>query len=302
MKNHTYPPPPYSEPREDDSSEMDYNTTILACLIALIVLLTAVFLYLVMPPLITYIRQRRPEDPKRVAARYATIEGWLISKRVRAHDDQCRCRGGEPCLSSPPTLKQASSYDTMETAEESLSAVECPICMCDLSPGEIVSWSPSTACVHVYHHQCIKSWLLRHRNCPSCRHVFLPPDDMGERETGHQRLSRERHSQLVDARRQRIATTYCCAESGLVVLPPTSKRSALTSSKVKPGELIALRGDEAAGKAVQDGDAYLQQDHIDESESSFDPATTVVALGGDLVHDNETFRIHYESQVGLATT
>lgn len=56
------------------------NTAVLAALVALIFVLTGIFLYLVIPPLLRFIRSRIPVNPKRIEARYVTIEGWLITK------------------------------------------------------------------------------------------------------------------------------------------------------------------------------------------------------------------------------
>ena len=38
---------------------------------------------------------------------------------------------------------------------------ECPICMNSLCHDDIVSWSANPKCTHVFHHQCVKEWLLR---------------------------------------------------------------------------------------------------------------------------------------------
>jgi hypothetical protein len=62
------------------SSASDTNLAILISLIVLIVLLLLILAYLVGPTIIWFVRRRIPVDPKKLDARYETIEGWLISK------------------------------------------------------------------------------------------------------------------------------------------------------------------------------------------------------------------------------
>lgn len=180
-----------------------------------------------------------------------------------------------------PMLLLAESYETVETAEmnnsnetmdlergvpqphgaamataEEDNDNECPICMSPMIAGEIVSWSPNAACSHVYHHECIKEWLLHHVNCPFCRETFLLCDEKPK-----QKLTRARYNELAALRRQRLVTTYFCEHDGLVVLSeeaaavalpldekfrksPGNKlvRHPLVASGVKKGELTKIRG------------------------------------------------------------
>ena len=54
---------------------------------------------------------------------------------------------------------------------------ECPICLEHFSIGQIVSISPSLcSCQHIFHHVCIKEWLLKNKTCPSCRQVYFNDD------------------------------------------------------------------------------------------------------------------------------
>ena len=41
---------------------------------------------------------------------------------------------------------------------------------------EQVSWSAYLDCEHVFHHECIREWLLHHTDCPCCRQTFLSID------------------------------------------------------------------------------------------------------------------------------
>ena len=78
-------------------------------------------------------------------------------------------------------IQHVASYDTTETVlEEDDDRKECPICMESFGITDVVSWSPSVDCKHVFHHECIKEGLIHHDNCPYCRVIFLPVDSNGE--------------------------------------------------------------------------------------------------------------------------
>jgi Ring finger domain len=191
----------------------------------------------------------------------------------------------------PGGMKHAESYDTGEiTAAISDSFClfdntlqeeddrDCPICMEPFAVGDIVSWSSYEKCSHVYHHQCIKEWLLRHNNCPFCREIFLPVD------RANTKITMKVFRELSDLRAKRAEKTYYCVQDGLVTLedkhcksttPPTGTATATTATtattttpilrkcghiksaktvleikeKLKPGvtkaELKKLRGDRA---------------------------------------------------------
>lgn len=54
---------------------------------------------------------------------------------------------------------------------------ECAICREPYQLGETIVWSPNKVCVHCFHDDCIKPWLLRHssksQGCPCCRQPFV---------------------------------------------------------------------------------------------------------------------------------
>ena len=128
---------------------------------------------------------------------------------------------------------------------------ECPVCMEPFTVDEIVSWSPTKYCDHVFHHECIKEWLLHHENCPYCRVTFLPVDkdtatanndDTAATTTNTDESSSSTTTSifasskprtvreltaLAQQRTQRLMTTYYCLDEGLVTLldrpsPPTA--------------------------------------------------------------------------------
>jgi hypothetical protein len=138
--------------------------------------------------------------------------------------------------------------------------------------GDIVSYNFAGSCSkHLYHHSCIKEWLLRHLSCPACRQTYLPIDEAdpaGRMKTAvHQgSMTISRHLTLSRARTQWINRTYVCERIGLVVmdLPQTDQSTVSVSASsalpqttaaldwirkscpaVKRHELVELRGNKA---------------------------------------------------------
>ena len=111
------------------------------------------------------------------------------------------------CSCSTPTSSQSQQSQQQQDTE-----TECPICMEVFEVGDCVSWSASTSCNHVFHHDCIKEWLLRRIGCPYCRETFLPVD----RQRG--RLPNKVLEHMAKERAQRASFTYYCQVDGLVTL------------------------------------------------------------------------------------
>jgi Ring finger domain len=179
----------------------------------------------------------------------------------------------------PPTLAQDDDQDLEDAycgyIEPETTEKECSICMEQFEKDDIVSWSPTTTCLHVFHHECIKEWLLYHDNCPYCRVTVLPVDMLTTENprsadtsfslpfggANNNRLKNENLMKLARDRAQRVRTTYYCLEDGLVVLPrtplSTSKEAQKTfrrflSTRVKATSLVALR-DSRTAKSDSDG-------------------------------------------------
>jgi hypothetical protein len=53
----------------------------------------------------------------------------------------------------------------------------CAICIMEYQDGEDICCSHNEQCKHVFHRDCIMEWLLRHDECPCCRHNFLSLND-----------------------------------------------------------------------------------------------------------------------------
>jgi hypothetical protein len=196
----------------------------------------------------------------------------------------------------PKSVPLSPSYDTAETVaqedqqdleeaycgyiETESAENECSICMEQFVANDIVSWSPTTTCNHVWHQQCIAEWLLFHDTCPYCRVTVLPVDkltaerprgnstgfDLGLVGTFSKRSRTENLMKLARDRAQRVRTTYYCMEHGLVVLPrppsPTTKEAQklyrrFLSTRVKAADLVALRGSRSVKTEVDEGQGIV---------------------------------------------
>jgi hypothetical protein len=186
-------------PNTTTGAESETNIVIVGALIALIIVLSAIFLFLALPPLVSCVRAFWPISQKRVNSRYETIEGWLITKvshvLMRLSGKESELRDQPTSLLSLPVFsftltnasinlfvvfqrvrahddtcecddkfskKKADKFQPSEshdTADTEEECNECSICMCNFNANEIVSWSPNAACNHLYHHECIKGAL-----------------------------------------------------------------------------------------------------------------------------------------------
>ena len=170
------------------------------------------------------------------------------------------------------------SYDTAETepmrdfdeavVDEVDSGKECAVCMERFEENDVVSWSPTVECAHVFHHECIKEWLVFHDNCPYCRVTVLPVDDLKTQSSSSSRFGGTVSANWGDAeltklakdRTRRARTTYFCIEEGLITIDqpiPTNLESRkhwrFLGSRIKQGELAILRGSRSAanGSSVE---------------------------------------------------
>lgn len=52
----------------------------------------------------------------------------------------------------------------------------CNICLKDYEVGSNVVWATHEGCPHVFHEDCLLTWLGRgKKRCPVCRQWFVPP-------------------------------------------------------------------------------------------------------------------------------
>ena len=168
-------------------------------------------------------RTTRPKQ-KSTSERYLEIEKWLVSKRVEAHDETCDHAGGyggarqhhnsyddDKAHRQRSLTECTSKTDHSQSSSEGEHLDECSICFDVFQPGEIVSWSPEPKCQHVFHHHCIKEWLLKKKKCPFCRETFLPTDRL-ETIQNHRKTVHE----LILAQQRRSVPCFYCVEHGVV--------------------------------------------------------------------------------------
>jgi hypothetical protein len=139
-----------------------------------------------------------------------------------------------------------------EEEDEKDPKQECSICMEGFEVGDKVSFSPAEGCHHVFHHDCLRQWLLRKADCPCCRVIMLPidrPKPKDHNEPGndevapptagfhphrrrnrrarqllqlqHQHTDKPRNYKNTKILRERLnkkCGTYCCVACGVVVL------------------------------------------------------------------------------------
>jgi len=245
---------------------------------------------------------------------------WNNSQKVQSHCKECDeaqrlypttsnsnncCNNNNksPSSSNSKTSKEPSSqkkklqlspsYETAETElvdndDDDDDRNECSICYETFHRGDVVSWSPASAwneCGHVFHHECVKEWLLHHDSCPCCRTVFLPVDQSNSdnKSSCPQQPLRE----WIEQRAHRVRTTYYCLQEGLVTLDAVPEDRELkrhvNSGTVKPAVLAQLRKSRAttATETVNDDDTSSEQlfvmQHHNRSRSNISPLSSAVA-------------------------
>eukprot|EP00521_Asterionellopsis_glacialis_P009446 CAMPEP_0195287438 /NCGR_PEP_ID=MMETSP0707-20130614/4498_1 /TAXON_ID=33640 /ORGANISM="Asterionellopsis glacialis, Strain CCMP134" /LENGTH=366 /DNA_ID=CAMNT_0040347191 /DNA_START=327 /DNA_END=1427 /DNA_ORIENTATION=+ len=194
------------ELRLDNGEHGSFNRRAVVAILSVLLCIAGGFLvYNIWPFVSFYIRSKMPDDPKRVQRRYETIEAWVISKPVAPHADTCICGKS---LEQELTREMNNDHNS---AEDSLDEdKECPICFEEFAVGDKVAWSISGECHHVFHMDCIKSWLLRHTECPCCRRMYMPVDH----ETSD--LTQKDLQAMAKIRLRRYQSTHYCVEGGLI--------------------------------------------------------------------------------------
>ena len=87
-------------------------------------------------------------------------------------DDQTDCEPEHP--------NQLASAATQEISMASLSVRECAVCLEAFCQNDEICTSNNPECPHVFHVNCMHSWLLRQEECPCCRRPYLKFDPTQE--------------------------------------------------------------------------------------------------------------------------
>lgn len=100
------------------------------------------------------------------------------------------CNPTPPILQPQPPTTTASSTTSTITLHQihQTYGEECNICLSPFQLGDTAAWSKHhfNGCVHVFHEECMKRWLLVRDGCPICRRSYLEvkSDDGGDLESG----------------------------------------------------------------------------------------------------------------------
>lgn len=155
---------------------------------------------------------QKQQHKQELEERYLMIESSLINMIVLNHDDNIcpdhqaeegRCTGDSKFVPTDATsLYQRKHFCHQEGKRLNFCVhdqqktdpvndpMTCSICLDHFGAHDIISISPkyfssclSSNCRHVFHHVCIKEWLLQHSTCPSCRQDFFCNDTILDDDT-----------------------------------------------------------------------------------------------------------------------
>lgn len=96
-------------------------------------------------------------------------------------------------------------------SHESTQLQSCGVCFEVFQVNQLVSWSSTSDCEHVFHPQCIQKWLLRHEHCPICRRPYLIVDYT------RQAIPTRQLKALRKKYKARRRYTYFCVQDGLMM-------------------------------------------------------------------------------------
>lgn len=93
----------------------------------------------------------------------------------------------------------------------------CVVCLGVYEPGDTVIWSLNHSCHHVFHDDCILTWLSRgKRRCPCCRKKFVQPTEQQSKDAS---VAKEAS---LDEQGEAVATAADDAPPVNAPLPPDS--------------------------------------------------------------------------------
>ncbi|KAK9102317.1 hypothetical protein Sjap_019571 [Stephania japonica] len=89
------------------------------------------------------------------------------------HEPPPRVRNHDLLLRSFPTVDH---HDEDDDHEEEDYYLWCMVCMEDIKKDEAGKEGKLMPCRHVYHANCISTWLSLHDTCPLCRSPIWPSE------------------------------------------------------------------------------------------------------------------------------
>lgn len=123
-------------------------------------------------------RKRRKKYEKILgSAKMVVAEGDLHSPPERDDDDieACVVRTSEGEYLTSDEAHLMLDLPLPDSLEEMRRVpAQCAVCIADYEVGDSVIWSTNDACPHVFHEDCILTWLSKgKRRCPCCRQFFV---------------------------------------------------------------------------------------------------------------------------------
>ena len=79
-----------------------------------------------------------------------------------------------------------------------LSKSECAICLENFELGQRVSCSQTMACEHIYHEQCLSTWLMKNDYCPCCRVTLIDSKTILESDPADENVKESSEDSLGD--------------------------------------------------------------------------------------------------------
>lgn len=132
---------------------------------------------------------------------------------------------------------------------------ECPVCFEVFDVNDKIAWSISGECQHIFHMDCIKSWLLRHTECPCCRRMYMPVDHRTSE------LTQKDLQSMAKVRLRRYQSTHYCVEGGLVCLETAeSKANSSKSDKKNNPKRLSTKLSTTVGSFSTEHDSITDDD------------------------------------------
>lgn len=121
-----------------------------------------------------------PKSEKKLDEERISIVGKFIARHSKIlNDADANKDADENKYWNVPKQGTAVEEDkTTESPDCSLRPIpdECVICMNQYTAGERIIWSSNPGCIHCFHSECLRDWLLpfepRNQLCPCCRQPY----------------------------------------------------------------------------------------------------------------------------------
>lgn len=116
-------------------------------------------------------------------------KAWVEHKMIVGEESIVEMKSNECCSESENDEQERSieeglfelqhiplpGFKVGETTKRRTAASHCAICLESYRPDDSIVWSANAACVHIFHEQCMLSWIMKRfkPDCPVCRQTFV---------------------------------------------------------------------------------------------------------------------------------